>query len=142
VLANGVREFEFVAGKGITLSRADISALAQAKSANYCGQQIVLRRYGLPASGYQRLYLAGGFANYVDVDNALAIGFIANIPRERIVKVGNASLEGATVMLLSGTLRRRAEEMVRTIGHVELETEPDFFDLFVEGCHFKPMFSK
>jgi uncharacterized 2Fe-2S/4Fe-4S cluster protein (DUF4445 family) len=142
VLANGAREFEFVPGKRITLSRADISALAQAKSANYCGQQIVLRRYGLPASGFGRLYLAGGFANYVDVDNALAIGFVANVPRDRIVKVGNASLEGATVMLLSGELRRKAEEMARRVEHVELETEPDFFDLFVEGCHFKPMFAE
>lgn len=140
VLSGGKKEFEFVPGKGITLSRSDISALAQAKSANYCGQQIVLRRYGLPVDAYSKLYLAGGFANYVDVDNALAIGFIANLERDRIVKVGNASLEGATVMLLSGTLRRKAEEMARTIGHVELETEADFFDLFVEGCHFKPMF--
>jgi uncharacterized 2Fe-2S/4Fe-4S cluster protein (DUF4445 family) len=139
VLANGAREFEFVPGKGITLSRADISALAQAKSANYCGQQIVLRRYGLPATAFRKLYLAGGFANYVDVDNALAIGFLANVSRERIVKVGNASLEGATVMLLSGTLRRKAEEVARTVEHVELETERDFFDLFVEGCQFKPM---
>jgi hypothetical protein len=29
--------------------------------------------------------------------------------------------------------------MARRIEHVELETIPDFFDIFVEGCMFKPM---
>ena len=71
--------------------------------------------------------------------NAVDIGFIANVPLDRIVKVGNASLEGATVMLLSGPKRREIEEFVKTIEHVELETTPDFFDFFVEGCQFKPM---
>ena len=36
-------------------------------------------------------------------------------------------------MLISGEMRRRAEEMVGRIEHIELETTPDFFDIFVEG---------
>ena len=69
----------------------------------------------------------------------VGIGFIANLPREKIVKVGNASLEGATIMLLSCTMRRRIEELVQAIEDEGLETTPDFFDIFVEGCMFKPM---
>jgi uncharacterized 2Fe-2S/4Fe-4S cluster protein (DUF4445 family) len=42
-------------------------------------------------------------------------------------------------MLTSRTLRRRLEEMVRRIEHIELETTEDFFDIFVEGCLFKAM---
>ena len=136
---DGSREFAFVPDTGMALSRADISALAQAKSANYSGQYIVLRNYGVSPSGVARLYLAGGFANYINVGNAVDIGFVANLPEERIVKVGNASLEGATIMLLSRTLRRRIEQLVQTIQHIELETTPDFFDIFVEGCMFNPM---
>ena len=136
---NGAREFAFVPDTGMALSRADISALAQAKSANYSGQYIVLRNYGVSFDGVARLYLAGGFANYINVRNAVNIGFVANLPEERIVKVGNASLEGATIMLLSRTLRRRIEQLVQTIQHIELETTPDFFDIFVEGCMFNPM---
>ncbi len=135
----GINDYPIVPELGITISRKDISALAQAKAANYCGQSILTRKYGLPQSQFAKLYLAGGFANYIDVANAVAIGFIANVPADRIVKVGNASLEGATVMLLSGPLRHKIEEFVKTIEHVELETTPDFFDFFVEGCHFKPM---
>ena len=139
VFKNGDREFAFVPEMDMTLSRADISALAQAKSANYCGQYIVLRNYGLPLDAISRMYLAGGFANYVDTLNAINIGFIANVPDERIMKVGNAALEGATIMLLSGEMRRTIESMARRIEHVELETTSDFFDIFVEGCMFKPM---
>ena len=43
------------------------------------------------------------------------------------------------MMLLSRDSRRRAEDLVRRIEHIELETTPDFFELFVEGCMFKPM---
>ena len=85
------------------------------------------------------MYLAGGFANYVDEQNAIAIGFIANFPTEKIEKAGNASLEGATLMLNSIGMRSTIENLVKNIEHIELETTPDFFDIFVEGCMFKPM---
>jgi uncharacterized 2Fe-2S/4Fe-4S cluster protein (DUF4445 family) len=139
VFKDGSFEFVFAPTQNMTLSRADISALAQAKSANYSGQYIILRKYGLPLEDISSLYLAGGFANYIDVKNALDIGFIANFPPERISKVGNAALEGATIMLVSGELRDKMENMVRDIEHVELETTPDFFDIFVDGCMFNPM---
>jgi uncharacterized 2Fe-2S/4Fe-4S cluster protein (DUF4445 family) len=132
-------EYEFSAINNLTISRADISALAQAKAANYCGQAIVLREYGLPIEKFEKLYLAGGFANYVDESNAIDIGFIANMPLEKVEKVGNASLEGAVIMLLSTVKRVEIEKLTATIEHVELETAPDFFDFFVEGCMFKPM---
>ena len=139
VLAGGAREFAFAPAHGMGLSRADISALSQAKSANYCGQFITLRRYGMPQEAISRLYLSGGFANYLNVSNAIDIGFIADFPPDRVAKVGNAALEGATIMLLSCEQRRRAESLVERIEHIELETTPDFFDIFVEGCMFKPM---
>ena len=139
VFRNGSGSFPLAPERGIVLSRPDISALAQAKSANYSGQYIALRRYGVRPEGISRMYLAGGFANYVNVENAVSIGFIANLPAERIVKVGNAALEGATIMLLSRRMRGRIEELAGKVEHIELETTPDFFDIFVEGCMFKPM---
>ena len=139
VLQDGASEFYFAPTEGMSLSRSDISALAQAKSANYSGQYIVLRHFGVPLRSFAKLYLAGGFANYINVNSATEIGFIAGMPPEKIVKVGNAALEGATIMLTSGELRRRMEQLVRSVEHIELETTPDFFDIFVEGCMFKPM---
>jgi uncharacterized 2Fe-2S/4Fe-4S cluster protein (DUF4445 family) len=139
VYPDGSTEFTFAPEQGMTLSRADISNLAQAKSANYCGQAIVLRNYGIGPQDVARLYLAGGFANYINEANAVDIGFIASVPKERIKKVGNASLEGATIMLKSRAKRKEIEALAKRVEHVELETTPDFFEMFVEGCHFRPM---
>ncbi|HJN21550.1 MAG TPA: ASKHA domain-containing protein, partial [Alphaproteobacteria bacterium] len=124
---------------GITFSRADASHLAQAKAANSCGQQIVLRSLGIGPGEVERVTLAGGFANTLDIENAIAIGLLAPIDPARVAKVGNAALHGARKVLLSVTARRALERAVPRIDHIELETEPDFFDLFVEGCQFKPM---
>jgi len=130
---------DLVPDRGITFSRRDIGNLAQAKAANYCGQFIVMRTAGVTPSAIDRLYLAGGFASYLNVPNAIEIGLIAPVPEERVVKVGNASIEGARALLLDRTRRPRAEELAKRVTHLELETTPDFFEIFVEGCQMKPM---
>ena len=132
-------EMTVVPEHGITFSKEDASNLGQAKAANYCGQLIVMRALGVDPARVERLYLAGGFANYVNVRNAMAIGLLAPVPEERVIKAGNAAARGARAILLSGTRRRALEREVQAIEHIELETTPDFFDLFVDGCQFKPM---
>jgi len=139
VFENKAKEILVHSESGITFSREDASNLAQAKAANYCGQMMVMRHFGVGPDEIDRLYLAGGFANYVNVRNAIDIGFLAPVPEDRIVKVGNASLQGARELLLSMSKRTSLEELIRKIEHLELETSPDFFDLFVDGCQFNPM---
>jgi uncharacterized 2Fe-2S/4Fe-4S cluster protein (DUF4445 family) len=139
VFADRSYSLEVAPEQGITFSRADASALAQAKAANSVGQWILLRELGVDPRDVDRLYLAGGFATYVDLANAIEIGFLAPVPEERVVKVGNASLEGARQLLVSASARERLHGLVREIEHVELETTPDFFELFVDGCQFKPL---
>ena len=133
------KEMTVVPEHGITFSKEDASNLGQAKAANYCGQYIVMRALGVDPAGVERLYLAGGFANYVNVRSAIAIGLLAPVPEERVVKAGNAAARGARAILLSAARRRALEREVQAIEHIELETTPDFFDLFVDGCQFKPM---
>ena len=102
-------------------------------------QPTIARKFGINPRDITKLYLAGGFANYVNVRNAIEIGFLAPVPEECIVKIGNASVQGAKEVLLSRRKRQAAEALVKQIEHVELETTPDFFEVFVEGCQFKPM---
>ncbi len=132
-------EMSVVPEYGITFSREDASNLAQAKAANYCGQFIVMRHFGIGPADISKLYLAGGFANYVNVRNAIEIGFLAPVAEDRIVKIGNAAVQGAREVLLSQKKRASIEALVKEIEHIELETTPDFFEVFVEGCQFKPM---
>ena len=136
------RMMSLVPEHGITFSREDASNLAQAKSANYCGQYIVLRHFGCEPTDITKLFLAGGFANYVNLQDAIEIGFLAPVPEANVVKIGNAAVAGATAVLLSEKKRADIETFVNNIEHIELETTPDFFDIFVEGCQFKPMPAK
>jgi uncharacterized 2Fe-2S/4Fe-4S cluster protein (DUF4445 family) len=139
VFDDGARAIPVVPEKGITFSRADASELAQAKAANCAGQLILLRSLGVTVDQLKRIYLAGGFANYINVANAIAIGLIPDFPLEKIVKIGNAALEGATILLRSRAKREFLERLAPQIEHVELEMAPDFFDIFVEGCAFEQM---
>jgi uncharacterized 2Fe-2S/4Fe-4S cluster protein (DUF4445 family) len=132
-------EFLVAPDQGITFSRSDASLLAQAKAANACGQRILLRRLGVTADQVDRVYLAGGFANAINVANAVEIGLLAPVHLERVRRVGNAALHGAAALLLSASRREALEALVGRIEHVELETESDFFELFVDGCRFVPI---
>ena len=133
-----LKQIDVVPGS-ITFSRADASALAQAKAANYCGQLIAMRHFGIEPSKLDRLYLAGGFANYVNAQNAIEIGMLAPVSVDKIEKLGNAAVEGARLALVSEASRERINLLAKHIEHVELELEPDFFELFVDGCRFEPM---
>ena len=137
--ADGVDEYLVAPGQGISFSRSDASLLAQAKAANACGQRILLRRLGVTADQIDRVYLAGGFANAVSVVNAIEIGLLAPVQVARVERVGNAALQGAVALLLSASRRDELEALVGRIEHVELETEEDFFELFVDGCRFIPI---
>lgn len=123
-------------GEGLFVSEADVNELAQAKGANAAGLRVLADAYGISLDRIDRLYLAGGFARHLDVDAACRIGLVPDLPRERIVKVGNAALQGAAIALLSRQRRADLEAMVRRVEHVRLEAHPNFFEFFVEGCQF------
>jgi uncharacterized 2Fe-2S/4Fe-4S cluster protein (DUF4445 family) len=124
--------------RNIFVSEADINELAQAKGANAAGLRVLAHAYGVEISEIDRLYLAGGFSRHLDVEASCRIGLIPDISRERIHKIGNAALQGAAIVMLSSAQRDKLEELVKRVEHVRLETNPHFFDFFVEGCQFQP----
>jgi uncharacterized 2Fe-2S/4Fe-4S cluster protein (DUF4445 family) len=125
-----------VPDRGITFSERDIAELAQAKGSNFAAQMILMNRFGIGTEDIGTLYLAGGFAEYLDVTQAQRIGMIAPVPDGRVVKLGNASLQGARELLLNEPLRRQLEKQVPLVEHVRLEADPSFFDVFVQGMQF------
>lgn len=120
----------------IYLSEADISELAQAKGANSAGIKIVLQRAGLTTDQIDRLYLAGGFARYLDTRAARGIGLIPDVSDNCIRQIGNAALEGACIALCSVPHRDVLDNLVKQAEHVELEQDENFFDYYVDGCLF------
>jgi len=123
----------------IDFLESDVNELAQAKGANVAGLQVLFSDYGIDFDDIDVFYLAGGFGRHLRVDAAKRIGLIPNISDEKIVQIGNAAIEGASMALLSMTARQELETLVKKVQHCRLETHPHFFDFFVEGCQFKPV---
>jgi uncharacterized 2Fe-2S/4Fe-4S cluster protein (DUF4445 family) len=127
------------AAHDVGLLESDINELAQAKAANVAGLQVVASQYGIGFDSIDVFYLGGAFGRHINVEAAQRIGLIPRIPESRILQVGNAAIEGAGIALLSRSRRRELEDLVRRVEHCRLETHPDFFDFFVDGCQFKPV---
>jgi uncharacterized 2Fe-2S/4Fe-4S cluster protein (DUF4445 family) len=125
----------------IFLAESDINELAQAKGANAAGLRIIFENYGARFEDVALFYLAGGFGRNLNAQSAKRIGLIPDIADAKIVQVGNASIEGATIALLSRTKRAELESLVKRVTHCRLETHPHFFDFFVDGCQFTPIVS-
>jgi uncharacterized 2Fe-2S/4Fe-4S cluster protein (DUF4445 family) len=129
------------AERDVYLLESDVNELAQAKGANVAGLHVVCSEYGIAFDDIEVFYLAGGFGRHLDVQASKRIGLIPDLPDERIVRLGNAAIEGATIALLSMERRRELEALVTRVEHCRLETHPQFFDFFVDGCQFRPLAS-
>jgi uncharacterized 2Fe-2S/4Fe-4S cluster protein (DUF4445 family) len=135
---DGSSEFVVAASadRPITFSESDVNALAQAKGANVAGLQIAFAEYGISYPELDVFYLAGGFGRHLNIESSKRIGLIPNIDAARIVQIGNAAVEGACIALLSRSKRAELEQLVKRVTHCRLETNPGFFDYFVNGCQF------
>ncbi|MEX1275571.1 MAG: ASKHA domain-containing protein [Bacteroidota bacterium] len=129
-------------GSPVFLDESDINELAQAKGANVAGLHVIFDQYGIEFDQVEVFYLAGAFGRHLDIQSAKRIGLIPNIDDSKIVQIGNAAIEGASAVLLSRSKRSELETLVKRVEHCRLETHPDFFHFFVEGCQFKPVESR
>ena len=127
------------ASHGIQFFERDVNELAQAKGANVAGLQVVFSDYGIQFDDIDVFYLAGGFGRHLKKHAAKRIGLIPNLADDKIVQVGNAALEGATIALISRSKRDELDALVRRVEHRRLEIHPGFFDFFVDGCQFRPI---
>ena len=121
----------------VYLLESDVNELAQAKGANVAGIQVVFSTYGIDFDDVDMFYLAGGFGRHINVEASKRIGLVPNLAPEKFVRAGNLAIEGATIALLSKAKRQELEKLVKKVQHCRLETHPNFFDFFVEGCQFK-----
>ena len=123
-------------GQDITISQQDIRQLQLAKGAIYSGILMLKKVMGVQDGQIKELMLAGGFGNYINIESAVRIHLLPELPVERIRYVGNAAALGAQMALLSETERNRAIALARSIEHVSLAARPDFQDIFIEAICF------
>lgn len=128
-------------GAPIRLTQRDVREFQLATGAIRSGVKILLSRVGLGPSDVARVLIAGAFGNYIRRDNAQRIGLLPeDVPPERLVFVGNASLAGARLAVASRQARDRAERLTRKTEHVDLSLDPDFQTEFAMAMYF-PGFS-
>ncbi len=121
-------------GKDIVLTAADIDNLLRAKAAVYAGGAILARRLGIEMSDIQRIYVAGGFGTYLDVEKAITIGLLPDAPPEKVTFIGNGSVVGAGMALLSQDAWRRAAEVAAKMTYRELSVDTAFMEEYVSAA--------
>lgn len=121
---------------GVYLTQKDVREVQLAKAAMAAGVLLMAKQLGVALEEIEEVNIAGAFGNYIDPDNACAIGLIPPALRDRIVPVGNAAGEGARMALADAAAWASAETLARTTEFLELATLPDFQDMFVDQLEF------
>ena len=108
-----------------------------AKSAVCAGMRTLVQHAKLSWEQVSELLVAGGFGSYLDLENAGRIGLI---PPELVMRtraIGNAALDGASMLLLDQALREETEGMARAARTADLSTDPVFMQWYTEGMFFE-----
>jgi uncharacterized 2Fe-2S/4Fe-4S cluster protein (DUF4445 family) len=134
---DGILEFLLVpgsrseSGNDIVVTQPDLSNLLSAKAAIYSGMQVLARAVGLDFRQVERVYIAGGFGNYLDRAKAIAIGLIPDMPTDKIRFVGNTAIHGADLGLLSVESWHELNVIAESVTYYDLINYPDYYDEFL-----------
>ena len=120
-------------GKDIVVTQPDIENVLRAKAAIYSGAKILLESTHHGFEDMAQLFIAGGFGNYLDRENAILLGLVPDIPLERIRFVGNTSLIGAKIALLSSDAYERCFEIASSTTYYDLITYPNYYEEFMSA---------
>ena len=136
---NSVKEFviawgsETATGMDITVTQKDIDEVLLAKAAIFTGCSILMKRENVKAENVEKVFVAGNFGNYINLENAKILGLIPDIPNEKVTFVGNAAISGAKMALVSRRVRRVAEALSKKVRYLELTVDPDFNKEFIDA---------
>ena len=117
--------------RDIALTEPDLDNLIRAKGAIYSGCMTLLEEVGLRMQDIDRVYLAGGFGSYVDLEKAMVIGLLPEIDTDRVRFIGNGSLMGAKMSCLTNRIRKDVVAVTRRMTNFELSETPSFMDNYV-----------
>lgn len=123
----------------VYLSQEDVRQIQLAKSAICAGCLTLCRERGVEPEQLDSLILAGAFGNYIDVENALYIGLLPPVPKEKTVAVGNGAGSGVCRYLLDRAETERCEYIRRVTTHVELNASADFMEEYILNMNFNAL---
>ena len=121
---------ETASGRAIALTKVDVDNLLRAKAAIYAGFSVLASGVGVDLSDVQQVFIGGAFGKYINVEKAVQIGLLPDLPWERFRFLGNTALRGATLALLSRQARRSVDDLAARMTYVELSADNTFYEAF------------
>jgi len=122
---------ETAINRDIVISEADIKNLLRAKGAIFSGIMALLKTVGFALEDIETIYVAGGFGNYLNIPDAIAIGLLPDVPAEKYKFIGNSSAKGACLALLSQKAWDEANELAAKMTYIELSVGNMFMEEFI-----------
>ncbi|MBQ1466579.1 MAG: DUF4445 domain-containing protein [Eubacteriaceae bacterium] len=120
--------------KDVLLSEVDIDNFIRAKGAIFSAIRCMLSLLQLEVDVIENVYVAGGIGSGINMENAIMIGMLPDVPLEKYKYIGNSSLIGSFCMLTSTQAYNKVFEMARNMTYVELSNQPSYMDDFVGAC--------
>ncbi|MFH1985156.1 MAG: ASKHA domain-containing protein [Pseudomonadota bacterium] len=117
----------------IVFTQSDLKNLIYSKGAVYAGFSTLLAEAGLEFSMVERFIIAGGFGQYLNIEKAVAIGLLPDIDRSRFTYMGNSSIVGAYMALLSGQYRQEARELSSAMTYIDFSRNLHYMDEFTSA---------
>jgi len=117
----------------VRLTQKDINEFQLAKAAIAAGLEILCITLSIQLNDIHELYISGGFGNYINIQHLIQTGMI-EMHEGRIHKMGNTALIGAKMLLYSDN--QIAEEILYKTRHINLESDPDFQNIYVDKMLF------
>lgn len=126
----------FVVADGVYISQRDVRRVQTAKSAIAAGVLALVHNAGLTLDDIRQVYLAGGFGNYMNEQNAMNIGLLPHVFADKLKNIGNAAGAGAGMALLRGEYKEECDKIADASRHVELSTDAYFMEKYVDCMMF------
>jgi uncharacterized 2Fe-2S/4Fe-4S cluster protein (DUF4445 family) len=117
----------------IIFTQSDIRSLTLSKAAIYAGFTVLLEEVGMDFSMVAQMIITGGFGQYLDIEKAITIGLFPDIEREKFKYMGNSSIAGAYMALLSNTYRQQAIQISNSMTYVDFSSNTRFMDEFTKA---------
>lgn len=125
------RAEETETGEPIVFTESDIDNLIKSKGSVFAAIKSLLDYIGLSFDQLKSFYVAGGFGNYLNIQKAVAIGLLPDIPVDRIQFIGNSSLTGARLALTSEQAFEKCINVSRSMTNIELSNYQPYMDEYI-----------
>lgn len=120
-------------GEDIVLTKVDIDSLLRAKAAIYAGYTVMAESIGVDLADVEQVLIGGAFGRYINVEKAIQIGLLPDLPWEQFHFLGNTSVRGALLALLNRDLRTELVDIAGKMTYIELSADNTFYDAFTSA---------